>query len=210
MGISTGATGRIARVLGRPSPDAGDLRRGAEILTDVGEEGGTVMRAKGATRGPMGTAPILKREQGYSDFADTLVAGGAIGFGALGIGSVAAALMSDRGGEVRKAAREGGERTHAALMAQLEKEAAAGGAWGDPTWPYRLRGILKRSGRDVEGLPISRNADADAARWRQNQAALRREWLRYYYGDAAAGTGKGQEGGGSIADERLRRILETP
>jgi hypothetical protein len=205
MGWSGRAAGAIAG-----ATKGGGAGRGVEVLTDVGGEGGTVMRGKGATRGTMGTAPVMVHEQGFSDLADTLVAGGAIGFGALGIGSVAAALMSDRKAEFKKMVREGGERTHAAVMAQLEKEAAAGGAWGDPTWPYRLRGILKRSDRQVEGLPISRNADADAARWRQNQAALRREWLRYYYGDAAAGTGKGQEGGGSIADERLRQILNTP
>jgi hypothetical protein len=205
MGWSGRAAGAIAG-----AAKGGGAGRGVEVLTDVGGEGGTVLRGKGATRGPMGTAPVLRHEQGISDLADTLVAGSAIGFGALGIGSVAAGLMGDRGDEVRKAAREGGERTHAALMAQLDKEAAAGGAWGDPTWPYRLRGILKRSGRNVEGLQITRNADADAARWRTNQAALRREWLRYYYGDAAAGTSKGQEGGGSIADERLRQILSTP
>jgi hypothetical protein len=73
----------------------------------------------------------------------------------------------------------------AQLRASLEKEAAAGGAWRDSSWPYRLRGYLMRSddARAQAGNPqFTRDAQADIAGW--DQAYLRREWVRYFLGSA--------------------------
>ncbi len=73
----------------------------------------------------------------------------------------------------------------AQVRASLEKEAAGGGAWNDPSWPYRLRGHLLRSdyARTQAGNPeLTSDAHQDITGW--DKAFLRREWIRYFLGSA--------------------------
>jgi len=90
-----------------------------------------------------------------------------------------------------------------------EKEAAKGGAWRDPSWRGRLHALL--SSRDDEPLWAG---DLQARKRPSDYSLeeLKRGYLRYFGGEGSPleSSKSRPSRRQSTADERLRRILETP
>jgi hypothetical protein len=119
------------------------------------------------------------------DLADLAVGGAVVGLGGLAIGSVVAGVLGDREEEFSKRTAALGERTGRSLLKQLDEQAAAGAKFDFHTEWLRLK--LRH---DYAGGPDPGPYD----QWHRQQLARR----------------YGNQGEGSVADERLRRILETP
>jgi len=155
---------------------------------------GGVAKAAPPPGAAAGAAGVVGRAAKVGGAAEAAAAGlsttskVALGAGAAaGAGLAARAYFTYREQQLAKQVAQLGDQGDTQLRASLEKEAAAGGAWRDSSWPYRLRGYLLRSdhARAQAGNPeFTHDAQADIAGW--DEAFLRRQWTRYFLGDAAA------------------------
>ncbi len=158
---TTGVIGGVAKAAPPPGAAAG----AAGVVGRAAKVGGAAQAAAGG----IGTAGKA-----------ALAAGGVAG-----VGLAARAYFTKRERDLASEISELHDQGDTQLRASLEKEAAAGGAWNDPSWPYRLRGHLLRSdyARAQAGNPeLTGDAHQDIAGW--DQAFLRREWTRYFLGTA--------------------------